>query len=146
MNLSLSKNSWRFCVKIHKKALLVKLLRTYLRKCDFMLVQRNLNIQIPFWSFNLNVYYILNNAKQVCLDFALQSHIPFHNAWHIYRRQKYWKIFILFMTSIHQFFSPIDKYFFNTIWCNNYFDDAVIRILMPPQNLKKVRWFHFRKN
>ena len=62
-------------MKIHKKALLIQLLRIYLRKCDFMLLQRNLKIQIPFWSFNLNVYYILDNAKQVYLDFAIKSHI-----------------------------------------------------------------------
>ena len=125
MNLSLSKNSWRFCVKIHKKGLLVKLLRTYLRKCDFMLLQRNLKIQIPFWSFNLNVYYILDNAKQVYLDFAIKSHIPFQNAWYMYRCQKY--------CSWHQFtnlFSPIDEYFFNKIWCYDYFNVAVKCILL----------------
>ena len=35
-------------------------------------------------------------------------------------------------------FSPFHEYFFNKIWCYDYFNDAVKCILKPPQDLEKV--------
>ena len=47
---------------------------------------------------------------------------------------------------VDQFISPIHEYFFNEIWCYDYFNDAVKCILMRPQDLEKVEWFLPEKN
>ena len=69
----------------------------------------------------------------------LEPHLLIFIQWEV-------RIYILFVTSIHQFIFTKPRLFFNEIWCYDYFYDAVKCILMPPQDLEKVGWLKSRKS
>ena len=54
-------------------------------------------------------------------------------------------ITIFFVTSVYQNIFTKPRIFFNKIWCYESFNGAVKCILIPPQDLEKVRWFQSRK-